>query len=284
MTPTSLAGVAGQTAHEEVTELSDGSTMWWRSVGTGPVLLQVHGSGFGFRNFGRLTPHLAEFATVVDVDLPGYGQSRAAGPVGVAAWAAHLADFVETRHGGDPVAIHGTSMGGLVALSLAGSRPELVSRLVLSCCMMRYDSAARQMRQTWKLAARASGMVAAADLTAVAGFSRAFYDRPDAEQILEELRFGMSSNDPEAFVAGTESLEALDLSDVLHRLEMPTLLIAGTEDNMTPWRPSGSGVGFNTAIEQIPDARLAVLNDSGHYLVLEKPVEAAGLIREFLPA
>ena len=284
MIPAREASVSEAPVQEGVTELSDGSSMWWRSVGSGPVVVQVHGSGFGFRNFGRLSPHLAPFATVVDVDLPGYGRSRAAGAVGVDAWAAHLADFLRVRYEGVPVAVHGTSMGGLVALTLAGAHPELVSRLVLSCCMMRYDRAARQMRQTWKLAARTSGMVAAADLTAVAGFSRSFYDRHDAEEILEELRFGMSANDPESFVAGTESLEALDLSSLLPRLAVPALLIAGSEDNMTPWRPASSGVGFDTAVEEIPDARLSVISDSGHYLVLERPAEAAELIREFLSA
>ncbi len=268
-------------AVERTVALPDGSTMWCRTVGSGPLVVQVHGSGFGFRNFGRLTPYLSEHFTVVDVDLPGYGQSKAAGAVGIDAWADHLAELIRGEYD-EPVVVHGTSMGGLVALTFADRHPELLSRLVLSCCMMRYDQAARHMRQTWKLAARTSGMVAAADLTAVAGFSRAFYDRPDSAEILEELRFGMSSNDPESFVAGTESLEALDLSGLLPRVGLPVLLIAGSEDQMTPWRPAESGVGFSTAVEVMPDARMTVVQQSGHYLVLEQPARAAQLIGEFL--
>jgi 3-oxoadipate enol-lactonase len=218
---------------------------------------------------------------VYDLDLPGYGRSQAVGAVGIDAWADNTAEFIESTFS-SPVIVHGTSMGGLVALRLAEVAPQTVERLILSCCMMRYDNAARQMRQTWKLAARTAGMSAAADLTAVAGFSRSFYDRSDAERIVDELRIGMSSNAVDSFVAGTEGLEALDMSMSLSRLRAPTLLIGGSEDNMTPWQPSPSGFGFDSAIRVLPEARLEVIEGSGHYLVLERPEEAARSIREFI--
>lgn len=260
-------------------ELSDGSVVWYQRQGTGPTIVNIHGSGFGYRNFAMLTPHLTDSFDVIDLDLPGYGQSTATGPLGVAEWAGHVAEFIERLIGG-PTYVHGTSMGALVATTLAGDRPEALQGLVLSCCLFRYDNAARHMRHTWKRGATDSGMVQAADLTAAAGFSRGFYDRPDAVEILNRLRTAMSANEPESFVAGTESLEAMDLSGLLPRLPR-TLLLGGDEDQMTPPVPAASGVGFDTAVKTIPDAELHVLENCGHYLVLEQPERAAELIKRF---
>ncbi|TYK49492.1 alpha/beta hydrolase [Actinomadura decatromicini] len=261
-------------------ELGDGSVVWYRREGTGPTIVDIHGSGFGYRNFAMLTPHLVDSFDVIDLDLPGYGQSTANGPLGVAEWAGYVAEFIERLIGG-PAYVHGTSMGAVVATRLAADHPEALKDLVLSCCLFRYDNAARHMRHTWKRGAMDSGMVQAADQTAAAGFSRSFYDRPDAADILDRLRTAMGSNDPESFVAGTESLEAMDLSDLLPRLPR-TLLLGGDEDQMTPPVPAGSGVGFDTAVRVIPNAELHILEKCGHYLVLEQPERAAEVIKRFV--
>lgn len=262
-------------------ELSDGSSVWHRTTGTGPTIVNIHGSGFGHRNFAMLTPHLTDDFTVVDFDLPGYGQSTAAGPVGLAEWADYTAEVIGLVADG-PVHIHGTSMGALVALHLASRHPELVDRLILTCCMFRYDNAARFMRQTWKHEAATNGMQAAADLTAVSGFSRSFFDRPDALEIITLLHMGMAASDPAAFIAGTESLEASDLSPLLGTIRSRTMLIAGDEDDMTPSRPAPSGSGYADALAQIREVEEHTIEQSGHYLVLERPEAVATLITTFL--
>ncbi|MGV8970422.1 MAG: alpha/beta fold hydrolase [Microbacteriaceae bacterium] len=260
--------------------LSDGSIVWYQRGGTGPTIVDIHGTGFGYRNFGRLTPVMTDSFDVIDFDLPGYGKSTAGGPIGVTQWAAYAAEFIE-KVVGEPTFVHGTSMGALVATILAAEYPNAVKELVLSCCLFKYDRAARHMRHTWKRGAVDSDMVQAADLTAAAGFSRSFYDRNDSLAILNELRVAMGGNDARSFVTGTESIEALDLSSLLPKLPR-TLLLGGDEDQMTPPKPSSSGVGFDTAVNIIPDATLHILDECGHYLVLEKPEQAAKLIKEFL--
>ncbi|MGH8966103.1 MAG: hypothetical protein ACRDXB_12355, partial [Actinomycetes bacterium] len=61
------------------------------------------------------------------------------------------------------------------------------------------------------------------------------------------------------------------------------LLLGGDEDQMTPPVPAASGVGFDTAVKLIPDAELHILENCGHYLVLERPEPAAEIIRRFVP-
>lgn len=265
---------------EATVTLADGSVVWYQRGGKGPTIVDVHGTGFGYRNFGRLTPHMVDSFDVIDLDLPGYGRSTAGGPIGVTQWAAYVAEFIEKVIGG-PTHVHGTSMGALVATIIAGNHSHVVKDLILTCCLFKYDRAARHMRHTWKRGAVDSDMVQAADLTAAAGFSRGFYDRPDALKILNELRVAMGNNDAQSFVTGTESLEALDLSPLLPNLPR-TLLIGGDEDQMTPPKPSKSGVGFDTAVSIIPDAELHIIPESGHYLVLERPEITAELIKNFI--
>ena len=264
--------------------LPGGETIWYRRAGSGVPVLHIHGSAFGHRNFERLTPLVADDFEVIDFDLPGYGKStgepREGGLEGIAEQVREFIGALKLA----PVHVHGTSFGAMVALILAAKHPKSVDRLVLSCFLARYDGAARMMRATWRRAARDSGMAAVSDLTAVAGFGRAFYEREEAEAQLASMREAFSRTDPEAFVRGTKMLEHVDLSPWARRIRAPTLLIAGEEDNMTPFSPAGSGIGFSSIRHMIPGCELVVLPDCGHYLVLEQPEAAAALVRKFLPA
>jgi pimeloyl-ACP methyl ester carboxylesterase len=125
-------------------------------------------------------------------------------------------------------------------------------------------------------------MEAVADLTSVAGFARSFYDRPGAEAQLASMREAFSHTTPEAFVAGTEMIERTDLSEFVPRVKAPTLMLAGDEDNMTPFNPAASGVGFQQIREVRSDAEIVVLQKCGHYLVIEQPERAAELITGFV--
>lgn len=264
-------------------DLPSGERIWFERTGRGAPLLQIHGSAFGHRNFAEMTPLMAPHCEVIDFDLPGYGESRF-GPTrpGSMEDLAELVFGLIRALGHERLSIHGTSFGAMIALALAARHPEAVDRLVLSCCLARYDNAARLMRATWKRAARDSGLAAVADLTAVAGFARGFYDRPDAEAQLAAMRVAFEKNTAEAFIAGTETIERTDLSAYAPMVRAPTLCLAGDEDNMTPFRPADSGVGFVQFVPRIPGAELAVLERCGHYLVIEQPEAAAERILAFL--
>lgn len=259
-----------------------GESIWYKKTGSGRPVIQIHGSAFGHRNFARMTPLMAAHFEVIDFDLPGYGEStgslREAGMGGIADI---VFEFVRAL-GYDRVNLHGTSFGAMIGVNLAARHPEVIDRIVFSCFLARYDLAARLMRKTWKQAARDSGMTAVTDLTSVAGFARGYYERGEAQAQFEEMYEAFSATDPEAFIKGTETIEQTDLSPLLPSITMPTLLLAGREDNMTPFDPAPSGVGFATIQTLLPDCELHVLDDCGHYLVLEQPEKATRLASEFL--
>ena len=269
------------TPNSHIVTLPGGETIWYKVTGDGPPLLHIHGSAFGHRKFEKMTPLCAKDFAVIDFDLPGYGKSRGdARPGGMQGIADQVFELIGLLPY-EKVSIHGTSFGAMVALTLAASHPEVVDRLVLSCFLARYDNAARLMRKTWKRCARDSGMVAVADITSVAGFARGFYDRPDAEAVLESIRDANSKTLPEAFIAGTETIEKTDLSPLLPKITMPVLLLAGAEDNMTAFDTAPSGFGMRRIAEALPQAELHVIPESGHYLVIEQPEVAAQKIAAF---
>ncbi len=265
-------------------DLPDGARIWYQCQGSGAPLLHIHGSAFGHRNFEKLTPLVAQYAQVIDFDLPGYGESRSATQAdGIPAMAEMIFEFIRTL-GLSKINVHGTSFGAMLAVTLAVRHPELIDRLVLSCFLARQDLAARMMRATWKRAARDSGMRAVADLTSVAGFARSFYERADAEEQLQAVREAFAQTTPEVFISSTEALEQADLGPVFASVTSPTLLLGGEEDTMTPIHPAPSGVGFSIIRDLLPHCQLEILPDCGHYLIMEQPAAAAALIEQFLSA
>jgi pimeloyl-ACP methyl ester carboxylesterase len=93
--------------------------------GTGPVLVLLHGLGSSRRAWNPVIPALAERFDVLAVDLPGFGDSAPVPPPGEpcpATLAAAVAGLLDELGIGRPH-LAGNSLGGWVALELAGLRP-----------------------------------------------------------------------------------------------------------------------------------------------------------------
>lgn len=110
----------------------DVHTASFHGPATGPVFVAVHGLGGSHVNWMLLAPHLAELGPVHAPDLAGFGLTL---PTGRTARVRDnldlLAGFIRTVSPDAPVVLLGNSMGGLLSLLLAGTRPRLVERLVL---------------------------------------------------------------------------------------------------------------------------------------------------------
>ncbi len=218
----------------------------------GPPVIFLHGwrsdSSVWTSVFNPLSTH---HFSLYALDLPGFGGSPTPPPsFTVGDYANLVADFIIKLNRG-PVTVVGHSFGGRVAIKLAASRPELLSRLVLvDAAGLRLPSLSRTVLE--KIAKIVK------PLFRLPGLSRL---RPLIYEILGA----------EDYVA-TPSLESVfkniineDLSVFLPQIKTPTLLIWGDNDRVTPieWARD-----METAIK---NARLVVLRSAGHFSFLDQP-------------
>jgi pimeloyl-ACP methyl ester carboxylesterase len=241
--------------------------------GQGPVRAVVlHGWFYDWRVFEPMLPALdpAVFSLAF-MDCRGYGLSRAlAGAFDIDTIAADALELV-SHLGWERFAIVGHSMGGKAALRLAVSASDRVTRILALTPV--WAGAAPFDTQTFNLFRGAVGDV---DLRATilnhstGGRLPAAWSRWLAEKSVE-------SNTREAFGAYLESWALGDFTGEVRNLPHETLVVAGAEDGGIPVDAIKT-----TWIAGLPDARLEVLAECGHYPMLERPLALAAIFERFL--
>src|SRR5437660_918442 len=111
----------------------NGVQLWYQLVGSGDVVVQIHGAGFGHQNFEPITPLMTQRYQVLDLDLRGYGESdRPRGGYSMKVWSDDVAALLD-HLGIEKAHVHGTSMGSMVAQQFAVDHHDRLRSLILSC-------------------------------------------------------------------------------------------------------------------------------------------------------
>jgi esterase len=241
--------------------------------GRGPVRAVVlHGWFYDRRVFEPMLPALdpAVFSLAL-MDYRGYGSSRTkAGAFDIDTIAADALELV-SHLGWEKFAIVGHSMGGKAALRLAANAPSRVTRILALTPV--WAGAAPFDSPTLNLFRGAVGDV---DLRATilqhstGGRLPVAWSRWLAEKSAE-------ASTREAFGAYLESWALEDFTDQVRNLTHETLVVAGAEDAGIPVEAVKA-----TWIAGLPQARLQVLAECGHYPMLERPLALAAIFERFL--
>jgi len=264
----------------------NGARLWYRITGEGEPVAQIHGAGFGHFNFDLATPELARHFRVVDYDMRGYGQSdRPVQRYDMEVWADDLAALlhaldIEWAH------IHGTSMGGMIAIVFAGKYPERTASVVINCAAAKLGYAGRLVFRNWidiaRLDPEGPGSRTLAELVAWEAFSKAFLEAPDAEAAVDNTqRILRESNDVEVFTAACQAMCDMDLRDWLPKITAPALVLGGSDDLMTPWDQGPGGAGQDAIYEGIPGAEKHVVAGSGHSTIFDSSEEHNRVVLDF---
>lgn len=116
---------------ERVVQPVLGQHMVWRRVGSGPVLVLLHGGHGSWLHWVRVIPLLASRFCLWMPDMPGYGESTLTPDGGIDTLVVQLRQSLDALLGArTPVILAGFSFGGLVAAQLAAGRAR-VQRLAL---------------------------------------------------------------------------------------------------------------------------------------------------------
>jgi pimeloyl-ACP methyl ester carboxylesterase len=267
------AGTLGQLEFDDAHRLPshDGGTIYTASRGHGSPVLLSHGvtitSRVWIKQFRSLP--LVGLQTIA-FDHRGHGESTI-GDSGhsVENLAADVRTIVEALDLHDAILV-GHSMGGVAVQAFALHHPDVlherVRGLVLASTLAKTSvSASRQLRC---LAERVTG-----------GFDlRQVMDRPNLGSMFARVGFGreplashielnremLASCDSVTAQEATTALLGLDLTAELPSLDIPTLVLCGTADVITP--PAES----RRLARLIPDARLHLFEGAGHMLMLER--------------
>ena len=251
------------------------------SLGSGPLVLMLHGIGGGHRVFA---PQVETFASAgyraVAWDAPGYGHSAPIEPYtfkGLAQSCIALIEALLTANGTRKNAVLlGHSMGGMVAQEVVLRRPDLVNRLILCGT----SPAVGNPDGDWQRAF-------VAERTAPLDAGKTMQDLADVlvprmigpGSLPEGVRlanFCMGQVPPATYRRALEALMGFDRRAGLPLIQVPTLLVAGEFDRNAP------PAVMRKMAEKIADCRYAELSGIGHLQNLEAPDEFDALVLDFL--
>jgi len=234
-------------------------------VETPPVVL-IHGAG-GMHLFWppqiRRIPGYRVFA----LDLPGHGKSDQGGGLQtVDSYAEQVLAWMEAVHLHRAVFV-GHSMGGAVALTLGIQHTERVLGLGLLSTGVR-------------LTIPPDLLSGAANPTtfyrAVKGLVSWSFGSCVPEHLIEQAASRLSEVRPSVLYGDLLACDRFDCTEYLANIRIPTLIMCGTEDRMTPLRYA------QLMARVIPEAILEEIPQAGHMLMLEQPDIVAKSLVDFL--
>lgn len=254
-----------------------GTEVFVRDVGEGPPVLLINGIGAHVEMWGSVERAL-DGRRVISFDAPGTGRSQTR-PVpttmaGLATLVGRLLDELQV----DSADVVGYSFGGMLAQQFAASSPDRVRRLVLAATLPGWGCVPGRLSALLSLA------------TPLRYYSRTYYERTagttgggrarrDREHVRRLWR-DRAQHAPSA-LGYTHQLWATMMWSSLPfmgRITAPTLIVVGDDDPLVP---------LSNALmmaSRIPQARVLVVPDDGHFLLLDEQSAAPRSVGEFLAA
>lgn len=257
---------------------NDGTRIHYQQFGRpdGQPLLLVQGLGADSGSWLLQRYPFGSQYRCIAPDNRGVGRSdKPAGPYDLEQMANDLIAVLDEA-GIESAHVAGVSMGGILAQFLAVRYPERVRSLVLSCTACHHHPWRIELLENWAELARTKGMRAflGENLRWIVG-SRSLRRFRPAMRLFGPVAFDISA---EAFVAQIDAILNADetLRYELTSLDVPTLVIVGSQDVLTPLGDSEELAAL------IPGARLAVVRGGAHGFMVEKAGHFNSTILDFL--
>jgi pimeloyl-ACP methyl ester carboxylesterase len=253
-----------------------------QTVGSGLPLVLLHAFPLDHGMWLRQEP-LGESLRLIVPDLRGFGGSTGSVPRGIADLADDVAALLDGLHLERPAVICGVSMGGYVAQHVAARHPDRVAALVLVDTKLEADTPeARAARAdlAGKVGRLGQSILADAMIPRLLAVPRSDADPAVVARHAENRALLQALVERQPVATIQAALAALgdrpDMTAALARVEVPTLLVVGAEDQITP------PACLEAAEAIIPGAKLLIVPAAGHLVPLEAPEVFNRAIVEFL--
>jgi 3-oxoadipate enol-lactonase len=234
-------------------------------VGSGPAIMLVHGYPFNRTMWDEQVAVLRDHYRVIRLDLRGHGESEASeGPATMNLMAQDIASLMD-QLGISSAMICGLSMGGYVTLAFYHLFSSRVEKLVLADTRAQADTEeGKKLRAEQAQKILAEGMAGIADtmlpkLLAPETVSK----RPE---VVKRVRTMMLQTKPEGAAAALSGMaQREDQTERLSKIIVPTLILVGREDAITPVVDSEK---MHAGIE---GSQLVLIENAGHVSNIEQP-------------
>ncbi|AJE43186.1 bifunctional 3-oxoadipate enol-lactonase/4-carboxymuconolactone decarboxylase PcaDC [Streptomyces nodosus] len=239
-----------------------------------PVLILGPSLGTTWHMWDRQIPELVKQWRIFRYDLPGHGGAPAHPALSVADVTARLLATLNGL-GVQRFGYAGCALGGAVGIELALRHPERLASLALIAASPRFGTA-DEFRQRGVIV-RTNGLDPIARTSPERWFTGGF---AAAQPAITEWAVQMvRTTDPGCYIAACEALATFDVRSELGRVGVPTLVLVGSEDQVT------GPAEARTLVAGIPDARLAVVPGASHLVPVEQPAAVTDLlVRHFSTA
>jgi len=248
----------------------------------------IHGFRGTHHGLSLIAKELSDFDVIIP-DLPGFGEGDSLSSYTLSSYVEWLATFIKAQKLKEPPVLLGHSFGSIVSAAYAAKYPNTISRLILvnpigapalegprgiltKLAVFYYfvgKKLPQKLAQPW-LSSKAVVMIMSTTMAKTKDKSLRKYIH--AQHLQYFSRFHTAKSVAEGFDTSVSN----SVRDVAHKITVPTLLIAGDQDDITPL------VKQQELFKKFPHAELVVIENVGHLTHYETPADIAKATQAFI--
>lgn len=232
--------------------------------GQGEKIIFIHGSGWNTRMWYNQRDYLKSSMEVILVDLPGHGKSPGDGCDSVEEYKEAVYGVIRRLNTGRCY-VAGHSLGGAITMSLALSYPDAIKGVVL----IGTGAKLRVLPQILE------GITKDKENTVQNIVTLAFSKKASSTLKSDDFDETIKCR-AEVIYKDFNACNHFNIMDFVSSLQVPALIICGTDDSLTPPKYS---YYLN---KEIKGSRLVLIEDAGHMVMMEKLEEVNRAIEEFV--
>lgn len=241
--------------------------IWYEDNRRDPAViptLMIHGAGGAHTHFPAAMRHMPE-ANAIALDLPGHGESVPPGRTTIQAYANDVIRFMDALNIPKAI-IAGHSMGGAISLTLALDHPARVAGLILIATGAKLGVHPDILNGLFNEFLQVCKMIVEWE-----------WHHSADQELRDVIGYKTLIGTPAEIVQGDyTACNAFDVRQRLSEIHVPTLVIGGTVDKMTPHKYS------QYLVEHIPKATLITVEQGAHMMALEQPAYVTEAVRRWL--
>jgi pimeloyl-ACP methyl ester carboxylesterase len=246
-----------------------GSKTYVYDQGSGrTTFMLIHGAAYSHELWSKQLSSLSKTSRTIAIDLPGHGASDklpSYQKISIQTYSDHVHAVLSKTKCQSAVLV-GHSMGGAISMRCCLDHPNAIKALVLVGTGAKLGVSPQILQ----------GLLSNFEQTIAGKIGVWSFSESAKESLVEESVKVMLRCKPDIALADFEACNEFDIRDSVSRISVPTLVIVGNEDKMTPIRWS------EFLNSKIAGSEIRIIRNAGHMAMLEKYEEVNRAIESFV--